>query len=342
MYFRGAFKHIQQKMFKEQLFLILFVLFSLQGYSQKYFVEKQGQKYHGHKSSLKSTFTNDTLGIDNFFSGTPTQYYVPAGGYVGGSNYYNDKAKAQQYNLSTSLAVEEVILWFGAKAFNSGNPNSAVVIKLYRLDSLGTNVAGQNNVPAPGSVIDSVILPIQNITTTGYTAVAFSSLPIVYENFAAGIDITTLATGDSVGLMTTTDGDADQTNLAWEKWNDNSWHTMQQAWPLDIDFAIWPVVDTTTAGIKSDGFFNGLKMSQNQPNPARDETSIIYELQNNASVTFEVYDVTGKKVISINEGIRNKGKHSINLSTAKIAVGTYYYSLKADDNRITKKMVIAK
>jgi hypothetical protein len=320
--------------------VILCSAFFVQGYSQKLFIEKTFSENKYGNPSQKSVAETDTLGINNFFEGTPTQYYVPDGSYVAGTNSYNDKAKVQQFNLTTSLVVEEVILWFGTTIFTSGNPNSAVVVKLYRLDSLGTNSYGQT--AAPGSVIDSVIVPLSDISTSGYTAVSFSSHPIVYERFTAGIDLTTIAAGDSVGLMTSTDGNAGETELSWEKWNNNTWHTMFQAWPLDIDFAIWTVVDTSSAGINDAGFFNGLKMSQNQPNPAGSETTIQYELQNNANVTFEMYDVLGKKVFSMNEGAQNQGKHSINLTTEKVASGTYYYSLKADNNRITKKLVVAK
>ena len=143
-------------------------------------------------------------------------------------------------------------------------------------------------------------------------------------------------------MVATADGDAGQSELSWEQWDDNTWHTMFQAWPLDIDFAVWPVVDNSSASIDDEGFFDGIKLGQSQPNPAGAETTIQYELQNNANVTFEMYDVTGKKVISMNEGAQNKGKHTINLTTEKLASGTYYYSLKADNNRITKKLVVAK
>lgn len=320
--------------------VIFFSTFYLQGYSQKLFVEKNFSENNYINRAAKTAAETDTLGINNFFEGTPTQYYVPDGSYVAGTNSYNDKAKVQQFNLTTSLVVDEVILWFGTTIFTSGNPNSAVVVKLYRLDSLGINSLGQTS--APGSVIDSVILPLSDISTSGYTAVTFPSHPIVYEGFAAGIDLTTIALGDSIGLMTTTDGNAGEAELSWEKWNNNTWHTMFQAWPLDIDFAIWTVVDTSSVGIDDTGFLNGIKMSQNQPNPTGAETTIQYELQNNSNVTFEMYDVTGKKVITMNEGAQNKGKHIINLTTEKLASGTYYYSLKSDNNRITKKMVIAK
>lgn len=328
-------------MVKKISFIIFLFPCFFKGYSQKLFFEKSNQEISYPTNSLKTTAETDTLGIVNFFNGTPTQIFVQPGGYVGGTNYYKDKAKAQQYNLTTSLILDEVVLWFGTKIFTSGNLDSSVIVKLYRLDSLGSSI-GQGTKPAPGSVIDSVVLSLSDITTTGYTSVLFPSHPIIYTNFAAGIDISGLAVSDSVGLMTTSDEDAGETELSWEQQSNNSWHTMLQAWPLDIDFAIWPVVDTSSAGINDTGFFNGIKMSQSQPNPAGAETTIQYELQNNANVTFELYDVLGKKVLSMNEGAQNKGKHNINLTTEKIASGTYYYSLKADNNRITKKLVVAK
>ncbi len=134
--------------------------------------------------------------------------------------------------------------------------------------------------------------------------------------------------------------------MAWELWSGNGgWYsflTDSSGWGLDLDLAIFPVVDNSSAGVESDNFFQGIKLSQNQPNPAGSETVIQYELQNNSHVTFEIYDVTGKKVIAVNEGEKNKGRHSINVTTEKLASGTYYYMLKANDNRLTKKMVITK
>jgi len=329
-------------MLKKSIVLLFSVTCFLQGYAQKLFFEKSlpGMK---HEKTISDVSTpSDTLGKNAFLAGTPTQYYAQGGGYVAGSNFYNDKAKAQQYNITSSIIVEEVILWFGAKNYSSANPASSLTVNLYRLDSLGINTSGQKIASAPGSVIDSATLLIADINTNGYISVPFPSHPIPYLNFAAGIDLTTLAVGDSVGLWTNTDGNAGATEHSWEKWSDNNWHTMLQAWPLDIDFAIWPVVDTSSAGINNNNFFEGIKLSQNQPNPASYETIVQYELQNSANVTFEMYDVTGKKVLSLNEGLQNQGKHNINLTTEKLASGTYYYSLKADDHRITKKMVITK
>ena len=285
----------------------------------------------------------DTLGLDAFFQGTPTLNTSQGGGYVNGNNGYEDKQKAQVYLLSTGTLIEEVIFWFGGKENTSGNSNSKVVAKVYAADGTGTTTAGAGQAGAPGTVLASVDVFVTDIDTAGnFTVAALPSPLFVGADFAVGFDVTTLAAGDTVGLVATADGDAGQTELAWEQWSDNEWHTLFEAWPLDIDLAIWPVVDNNSASIDDEGFFDGIKLGQSQPNPAGSETTIQYELQNNASVTFEMYDVTGKKVLSMNEGAQNKGKHSINLTTEKIASGTYYYSLKADNNRITKKLVVAK
>ncbi len=285
----------------------------------------------------------DTLGLDAFFQGSPTLNTSQGGGYVNGNNGYGDKQKAQVYLLTEGTLVEEVLFWFGGKENTSGNSNSKVVAKVYAADGPGTNVAGAITTGAPGTVLASIDVFVADIDTSGEFTVATLPSPLfVAGDFAVGFDVTTLAAGDTVGLVATADGDAGQSELAWEQWNTNAWHTLFEAWPLDIDLAVWPVVDNSSASIDDEGFFDGIKLGQSQPNPAGSETTIQYELQNNANVTFEMYDVTGKKVLSMNEGAQNKGKHSINLTTEKIASGTYYYSLKADNNRITKKLVVAK
>jgi len=285
----------------------------------------------------------DTLGLDAFFQGTPTLNGSQGGGYVIGNNGYEDKQKAQVYLLSQGTLVEEVLFWFGAKDNTSGDANSKVVAKVYATDGTGTTTVGAGQAGAPGTVLASVDVFIADIDTAGnFTAAALPTPLYVGGDFAVGFDVTTLTAGDTVGCVATADGDAGQTELSWEQWSDNSWHTLFQAWPLDIDIAVWPVVDNSNSSIDDEGFFDGIKLGQSQPNPAGAEATIQYEIQNNANVTFEMYDVTGKKVLSLNEGIQNKGKHTINLTTEKLASGTYYYSLKADNNRITKKLVVIK
>jgi hypothetical protein len=81
---------------------------------------------------------------------------------------------------------------------------------------------------------------------------------------------------------------------------------------------------------------------QNYPNPSNSITTVKYALENQANVTFEVMDVTGKKVISSNEGSRNAGTHSIEINTSELNAGIYFYSIVVNGNMITKKMTITK
>ena len=87
-------------------------------------------------------------------------------------------------------------------------------------------------------------------------------------------------------------------------------------------------------------YTNGIELSQNQPNPATNATLIRYKIQNNADVSLEIYDITGRLVVSYNEGNQIAGKHNIYVDSDKLNKGTYFYTLKADNQRLTKKMII--
>ena len=85
-----------------------------------------------------------------------------------------------------------------------------------------------------------------------------------------------------------------------------------------------------------------LILSQNQPNPVRENTVIAYELKSAEKVTLEVYDITGKLISSINEGNQAAGNYTINYNASKLNAGIYTYTLVAGDARLTKKMTVIK
>ncbi|CAN5559767.1 hypothetical protein BH10BAC1_BH10BAC1_03530 [soil metagenome] len=90
-------------------------------------------------------------------------------------------------------------------------------------------------------------------------------------------------------------------------------------------------------------FVNGAKVLQNMPNPTSANTTISYELENNASVVLNVYDVTGKVVASQIVGEQGAGTHKIDFNTANLAAGMYHYSLSVDNaNSTAMKMVVIK
>jgi len=83
-----------------------------------------------------------------------------------------------------------------------------------------------------------------------------------------------------------------------------------------------------------------LSVSQNMPNPFSGNSTINYSLTEKSEVSFEVFDVTGSKVMELNEGVKTAGNHSIQINASNLNAGVYYYSVVAGDKRITKKMIV--
>ena len=84
-----------------------------------------------------------------------------------------------------------------------------------------------------------------------------------------------------------------------------------------------------------------IELEQNIPNPFGNSTIINYTLKQNASnVQFKVVDITGKEVLSINEGKKSSGNYTLKLNKTNLSSGIYYYSLIVDEQRLTKKMII--
>ncbi len=80
----------------------------------------------------------------------------------------------------------------------------------------------------------------------------------------------------------------------------------------------------------------------NWPNPANEMTNIRYNLKNASEVTLSVFDVAGKQVLSSDEGRQLEGKHNIKLEVSSLPAGMYYYTLKANESQITKKLIITR
>lgn len=293
-------------------------------------------------SASEAVTPTDTLW--DFFVGSPTIYGSQNGGFVVGINGYADKAKAQSFIVTPyPYAVEGALVWFGGLDHSSGSATSKVTVNVYQMNGTGSTSAG-TGMPAPGTVLSSADILISDVDTSAgnMNVVTFSAPVAIPGDYAVGVDFTTAAAGDTVGIVSTADGDAGGTELSWEKWSDNSWHTMLEAWPLDIDFAIFPIVDMNNS-IEEMGFTNGIKLGQNQPNPFNNTSIISYELENSSDVALVIYDLTGKMIQTVEAGSQMAGKHTIEINADNLAAGTYYYVLKTGDNNgIARKMVVGK
>ncbi len=83
-------------------------------------------------------------------------------------------------------------------------------------------------------------------------------------------------------------------------------------------------------------------LSQNYPNPAKDYTEIKYRLTESSHVNFQFTDLTGKLVKEMNEGYKTAGNYVTNVNVQDLKPGVYYYTLKTEQFKETRKMIITK
>jgi len=84
-------------------------------------------------------------------------------------------------------------------------------------------------------------------------------------------------------------------------------------------------------------------LSQNYPNPFNPSTMINYQLPMASEVSLNVYDILGKKVVTLVNQKQQAGHYEVDFDAIGFSSGIYFYTLEIN-NRIyeTKKMVLMK
>jgi hypothetical protein len=80
----------------------------------------------------------------------------------------------------------------------------------------------------------------------------------------------------------------------------------------------------------------------NYPNPFNASTQIRYELPTGGNVKLEVFNVLGKKVATLVNGVEGAGYKSITWDACDVSSGLYFYKLTAGDLSETKRMLLVK
>ena len=304
-----------------------------------------GQKQVGSVTSMNPiNFSNaktptDTLMPASFASGTPTLYGAQDGGYVVGPNGYGDLAKAQLFYVNEPYKIEGCLVWVGAKEI-VGTPNTTKFV-VYSANGTGTATSGTVNY-APGTELASVTVSMTDLDTSIYMSGAHVftlTTPVsVTDMYYVGMDFTDTY-DDTLGIVSTKKGEAQNTELAWEKWDDGTWASLLAAWPLDIDLGFFPIVDMSqdiqTSTISS-------VICNIFPNPAYGVTSIEYQLtQSSSNVEINILDATGKLVKSFNEGAKDPGKYNLTFNASELQPGNYFYTINAGNgSKFAKKFQV--
>jgi DNA/RNA endonuclease YhcR with UshA esterase domain len=84
-------------------------------------------------------------------------------------------------------------------------------------------------------------------------------------------------------------------------------------------------------------------VNQNYPNPFNPSTTISFGLAKESFVDLRVYNVLGQEVaVLISNQIRKAGSQQVKFDASSLSSGTYIYRLKAENQVVTKKMILIK
>ena len=103
------------------------------------------------------------------------------------------------------------------------------------------------------------------------------------------------------------------------------------------------IKEFTITGIKKAPVLpDGFALSQNYPNPFNPTTNINFSVGKLTNVELTVYNVLGQKVATLVNQRMAAGTYRIVWDASKMASGLYFYTMKTDNLKVTRKMMVIK
>lgn len=258
-------------------------------------------------------------------------YPNSGGGYIAGSNSFGDLAKAQQFIAPNQPSqISGIVVWVAGKT----DAGASVTANLYQLNGSGTNVSGATN-SAPGTILASATKQLSRVDTSSFlTKFDFNAPVTVTSGYAIGLDFSSFGNNDELGIVTNVDGDANGADLAWEKWSDGEWYSMNSAWNNqndgDFDLGIFPVLcPLVVTGVQDlSGQFNLF------PNPNNGMFTVLN--MNAASGNLEVFDTQGKLV----HAQSFQGQTTLNVDLSQFNAGLYFVKASTENGVWNSRVVV--
>jgi hypothetical protein len=251
---------------------------------------------------LSSTFDliSQTDTLDNFFNPIgATLVPSPNGGYVSGSNGYNDSEKLQSFFPIGTYSILGILSWNGQVAYQSGNPDSKICFKVTNLDT--SAVSAFPFFKGPTFTIDSTFIPLSDLNANssypeGLQFIPFSEPVLITGPYLIGFNLDSLtkdsqgALIDSFSVFSSAIDSQFVTGYSWEKWN-GLYKRVVDTWGIELDFGLFPVIDTNLNNISQNFKLQRLVV---YPNPAIDHITV--KCDNNNYEKAELYDLRGKLI----------------------------------------------
>lgn len=95
-------------------------------------------------------------------------------------------------------------------------------------------------------------------------------------------------------------------------------------------------------GDKHAGVPRGMRLYQNYPNPFNPSTVISYELPQAVHITLKVFDILGREVSLLEDGMKPAGLHSVQFNASSLPSGVYFCRLSSSSFTSVRKMLLVR
>jgi hypothetical protein len=82
------------------------------------------------------------------------------------------------------------------------------------------------------------------------------------------------------------------------------------------------------------------QLEQNHPNPFNPSTRITFALPKPVHVNLQVYDILGRAVATLADGLFQPGRHTVEWNAKGNPSGVYFYRLTTPEFSSTRKMLL--
>jgi len=285
-----------------------------------------GYYVYDWNSTLPSTFSLATEDLDGAQVAGPlqTSAFGPTSDFV--FFYSIDPTSNLHYAHPDTVFFGGATSWFNPV----GQADNWLEMGPITVPATGGTLKWRHNMPENNNFRDGYQVLV---STTGMTSVDFSNAPIFTVTDNANSTL-----GDTVNTPY---------NVFYQRYADVSAYAGQDIYVAfhhnANDMFILYLTDIMLiegpAGVNAPEA-NGLSISQNTPNPANGSTTITYTLAQNSDVLFNVTDVTGQVVYTENVANQSSGLHNLELNTANLANGMYFYNFTVNGQVVTRKLVV--
>ena len=117
-------------------------------------------------------------------------------------------------------------------------------------------------------------------------------------------------------------------------------YTTRDGWYLD-DIGVFFYTIPTGSREETKPVYE-FSLGQNYPNPFNPSTTIKYSIPTSEFVTLKVYDVLGEEVTTLVNEDKPAGSYEVEVNTAGLSSGIYFYKLQSGSFVETKKMILMK